>query len=376
MNDQRLQDNEARASQHTLYRLDSNNSTSSIFEEVEMAHEEVYLPIRALPIAHADRFQLYAGPVAESLPTSVSAFSHRRQRADSTTSFTYYDEEPDEDAYSENSDEIDIGSERRAYSRRQSVGSDLDDADFAVIDDEDSADQQYTASDEDYLLRRRSSTQSRQSVRARLLRRDSAATAGSARLGGRTSQKIHMANEDLTIAIAGFSTSYVGFALYIFLCLVTGGIAYLVLRWIPRWYVAILGRATTLQNCGWVVVENQWGELAILTVESQEYGRPVSSVFGASEKLLSYGLDDENDPLLDVLRILEYRYVRFFYHPIKDKFLLSAGWKDPDWTDVRLVRSGLDSDEKTMREQIFGSNLIDIEQKSVGQLLVDEVRAN
>lgn len=182
-----------------------------------------------------------------------------------------------------------------------------------------------------------------------------------------------MANEDLTIAIAGFSTSYWGFAAYFLLCLITGGIAFLVLRWLPRWYVAILGRATALQRCDWVVIENQWGELAIVDVRSQDYGRPVSSVFGASEKLLSYGLDDENDPLLEDLRTLEYRYVRFFYHPIKDKFILSLGWKDPDWTDVRLVRSGLDSDEKTMREQIFGSNLIDIEQKSASKLLVDEV---
>lgn len=185
-----------------------------------------------------------------------------------------------------------------------------------------------------------------------------------------------MANEDLTIAIAGFSTSYWGFAAYFLLCFMTGGIAFLVLRWLPRWYVAILGRATALQSCDWVVIENQWGELAIIAVRSQDYGRPVSSVFGASEKLLSYGLDDENDPLLENLRILEYRYVRFFYHPIKDRFILSSGWKDPDWTDVRLVRSGLDSDEKMIREQIFGSNLIDIEQKSASKLLVDEVSRN
>ena len=51
-----------------LYRLNSNQSASSIFEDVEMAQDE-----------------LYAGPMAESLPTSVSAFAHRQARADSTT---------------------------------------------------------------------------------------------------------------------------------------------------------------------------------------------------------------------------------------------------------------------------------------------------
>ncbi|ATY66433.1 ATPase type 13A2 [Cordyceps militaris] len=356
MSDHLRQGEDLRPSQPTLYRLNSNQSMSSIFEEVEMAHEE-----------------LYSGPVAESLPTSVSAFSHRRHRANSTTSFTYHEEVPNEDVYSENSNEPGQESDLDQYSRSHSIGSDIDDVDLAVVDDEDSADHQYIISDDDYLLRRRSSTHSRLSVHAHLLRRDSTATGGSARQCGRTSQKVYMTNEDLTIAIAGFSTSYWGYASYIFLCIVTGGIAFLVLRWIPRWYVAVLGTATALQSCDWVIIENQWGELTILDVKSQDYGRPVSSVFGASEKLLSYGLDDENDPLLDDLRTLEYRYVRFFYHPIKDRFILSSGWKDPDWTDVRLVRAGLDSDEKMMREQIFGPNLIDIEQKSATQLLVDEV---
>lgn len=41
MNDRRPQDEEARASQPALYKLNSNQSMSSIFEEVEMAHEEV-----------------------------------------------------------------------------------------------------------------------------------------------------------------------------------------------------------------------------------------------------------------------------------------------------------------------------------------------
>lgn len=182
-----------------------------------------------------------------------------------------------------------------------------------------------------------------------------------------------MVNEDLTIAIAGFRTSQLGFALYLVLCIFSGGLGYLLFRWLPRWYVAILGQPYPLRECDWVVIENQWGELVIVPVQNRPYGRPVSTVFGLHEKMFSHGLDDEDDPLIDDLRMLDYRYVRFWFHPLKDKFVLAHGWKDPDWTDVRLVRSGLDSDEKTIRETVFGSNLIDIEQKSVGQLLVDEV---
>lgn len=49
------------------------------------------------------------------------------------------------------------------------------------------------------------------------------------------------------------------------------------------------------------------------------------------------------------------------------------GWKDPSWTNAKVMRSGLDADERDSREQIFGSNAIEIEQKTIPQLLVDEV---
>ena len=38
------------------------------------------------------------------------------------------------------------------------------------------------------------------------------------------------------------------------------------------------------------------------------------------------------------------------------------------------MRGGIDGDEKEKRELVFGKNLIDIEQKTITQLLVDEVQ--
>ncbi|TWU77492.1 hypothetical protein ED733_007130 [Metarhizium rileyi] len=335
----------------TLYRLNSNQSSSSLFEDVEMAHDE-----------------LYSGPVAESLPSSVSTFSHRRVRAGSTASFTYY-EEPE---IPEGEEEPDIFTDLSGNFVRRSL-SDLGDLEFGIDDEEDSADREYLATHDDYMLRRHSSAQSRDSVSASLLRRDSTATAASARAEGRTNQKIYMANEDLTIVVAGFQTSRAGSLIYSAMCFLTLGMVFLLLRWIPRWYISLVGRPSPLRNCDWVVVENQWSELSILRITTQEYGRPVSSVFGVPEKPFLHSLDDDYDPLIDHLRSLDYRYVRLYFHPIKDKFVMSTGWKDPEWTDVRLVRCGLDSDDKSLREAIFGNNLIDIEQKTIGQLLVDEV---
>lgn len=185
--------------------------------------------------------QLFSGPIAESLPTSVSAFSHRRPRADSTTSFTYYQDEPEP-------------SSTPFDGERQSI-SDVGDFTFGDEDESDADVENGDAVDDYMLHHRRSSTHSRSSVHDRLLRRDSATTSKSLTGDGRLSQKVYMVNEDLTIAIAGFRTSRLGFAVYALLCVCTLGLAWLLLRWFPRWQVRLLGRPCTLAECDWVVVE-------------------------------------------------------------------------------------------------------------------------
>ena len=76
--------------------------------------------------------------------------------------------------------------------------------------------------------------------------------------------------------------------------------------------------------------------------------------------------------MIPYLRFLDYRYIRFVFHPLKDKFVLNNNFKDPTWKEVRSIRSGLDSDERHKRGQVFGKNLINIEQKTIPQLLFDE----
>ena len=104
--------------------------------------------------------------MAESLPTSLSAFAHRRPRAESVTSFTYYQDE----------DEPSPGFDR--YDERSMADSD----EFRFgEDDESSSNLEDNTAGDDYALHRRPSIQSRSSVNARLLRRDSGATVGSSR---------------------------------------------------------------------------------------------------------------------------------------------------------------------------------------------------
>lgn len=223
-----------------LYRQSTNQSSSTLHDDVGMAQDE-----------------LYSGPMAESLPTSVSAFSHRRRRADSTASFTYYDENEDGDPEHGGDDGDDYGS-AVFYA---DDAADIDNMPFGVQDepaDEESssgAEAENSNAHDNYAMHRRSSTLSRSSVHARLLRTESGASGASGFEKGRVSQKLHMANEDLTIVIAGFRTRTLGYMVYLALCAATAGLGYLVLRWLPRWRVKLMGQPSPLRECQWVVLE-------------------------------------------------------------------------------------------------------------------------
>lgn len=174
--------------------------------------------------------------MSESVPTSISAMSHRRSRADSTASFTYYPDEPD---------------------NQQGVQQWSDED--AVVDDEvfdDYGEDPNLEAADSNALHRISSVISRNSVHDRLLRSDSARTENSAfGRGGRTSQKIYIVTEDLTIVVAGFKTSAPGFILYTAICVLTAGLGWLLLRWLPRWHVRLIGSPCPLRECTWVVIE-------------------------------------------------------------------------------------------------------------------------
>ena len=187
-------------------------------------------------------------------------------------------------------------------------------------------------------------------------------------------QRIYIATEDLIVVFAGFRTSRPRFLLYLALCIVSLGLAYLLLRWLPSWKVRLIGTSRPLKDCDWIVVENQWGEFSTFNVPSQPYGHSFSTVFGSAEKDCSWANDeDDDDPTMETLRYLDYRCIRFIYHPIKDKFVMSGNFKDSAWTDIRAMKDGLDSEDRMKREQVFGPNLIDIDQKSMSQLLFEEV---
>ena len=317
--------------------------------------------------------------MSESVPSSVTGFAHRRPRADSISSFTYFQEDQESPEWSDDQAIFDEEEGETEFSRRaeENLGDDLESSLTSPIRRQSSAFSRISA--ENPLLSRHDSTRTDISGRGR---------------GTRSSQKIYVMTEDLTIVVAGFTTQPFGFFLYLCCCILTLGVGYLVLRWLPRWRVRLTASPRPLRECDWVVVEvrtlsrqrkskttakfgqNQWGEFAVQSVVKVPYGHAASTIFGMSDKK-GYPLDyeEDDDPLLMHLRFLDYRYIRFCFHPLKDKFVPCSEWKDPNWTDIKSIRAGLDSDERHRREQVFGKNEIDIEEKSIPQLLVDEVSA-
>ena len=177
--------------------------------------------------------------MSESVPSSTTGFAHRRGRADSTTSFTYFEEHEESSGSSqwlEDEAVVDHSDEEEDYAER--VHGDLESGTNSPI-------------------RRRSSGFSRYSAKDPLLKRnDSSATNASGFIrGGRSTQKIYIINEDLTIVLAGFVTSYVGFFVYVLLCFVSLGLGYLLFRWLPRWKVRLIGSSRPLKECSWIVIE-------------------------------------------------------------------------------------------------------------------------
>lgn len=351
--------------------MTDESDSASFVSEVEMATDEVIVFQLTLP-ADANLLQVFAGPMSESIPSSITGFAHRRGRSDSITSFTYFQEDneapdwPQEEAVADDSDEDGV----------------LD-----HIDDQDLEAGSFLPK------QRKPSGMSQYAADQPLLRR-SDSTKGDTRThdeGGNFSQKLYIITEDLTIVIAAFTTSTLGFTVYMTICICTLGVAYLLLRWMPRWYIKIVGSPTPLKACSWVVIEvsswggpqkantwaksgqNQWGEFTVHDVSTEEYGHPLSTVFGFPPKETLNGYHDDDDPILDTLKILDYRYMRLLFHPLEDKFVVNNNWADPQWTDIKALREGLDSEERDIRDQVFGKNVLEIHQKSIAQLLVDEV---
>lgn len=191
----------------------------------------------------------------------------------------------------------------------------------------------------------------------------------------RMKQGYYIAEEDMRIVAAGYCKVQWRIFAYYVLCCITFGLGYILLSWFPRFRLRLIARESTLGSCDSVVVENQWGELEIVDVHCELYGQNLSTIFNVDppERHPSERDYVDEDPLVPVLRLLNYRYIRFIYNPVKDMFMTNSDWKNYSWGSRATAEEGLDSETQAHREQVFGKNSLEIRQPSIFRLLHDEV---
>src|SRR5690606_29189402 len=119
--------------------------------------------------------------------------------------------------------------------------------------------------------------------------------------------------EDMRIVVGGHTTNHLWRLLSYAAAVPTLGIGWLLLQWIPKWRIQLLGNRRRLHDADWLAVENQWGQLEEIPIKSVRYDKPLSTVFGQVEKVPNpvYDMDEDNDPILHHIRYFDYRYIRF-----------------------------------------------------------------
>lgn len=191
-------------------------------------------------------------------------------------------------------------------------------------------------------------------------------------------QRFYLAEEDLVIGIAGYSYTLWKSILYYFVCISTLGFGYLILRWFPKYRINLMGNKTPLGKADWCVIENEYGELAIVQVEKQRLHEKLSSFLSNNEALNTTEADmelhdKEVDPVVPSMLSFTYRYIKFFYNPVEDIYRTNSNWYDVYWLNVKNTKDGVSQSVQDQRLKIFDKNDIKIEEKSTIQLLSDEV---
>lgn len=191
-------------------------------------------------------------------------------------------------------------------------------------------------------------------------------------------QRYYLAEEDIVIGIAGYQSCWWKVLTYYFICVFTFGIGYLVLRWLPRYRINLKGTPCPLGKAEWVVIENEYGELTIKDISKTRFGGRLSHFMTLATK--SESEDDfqmeevkESNPFVPFILYFDYRYINFFYNPVEDIYRTNSTWYDLHWLNVKNLRDGTSQTIQEQRSAIFGRNNIDIEEKSIVQLLLDEV---
>ncbi|KAJ7497400.1 hypothetical protein FB451DRAFT_1211342 [Mycena latifolia] len=196
-------------------------------------------------------------------------------------------------------------------------------------------------------------------------------------------QTIYIPDEDNTIRFVGYETIWWRNWLWRLGCIITLGALGLLGHWFPQLWLRWVAHEKAFQDAvdGFVVVESAYRDITLFRILTLNYPYPISTVFPPSSvadalepsRSSSSSVNNQQPDTLGSLTIVDYRYSRFALDPRTGLFNMIRGWRDPSWTGVQFVQSGIQAPVRQQRLSLFGKNEVDIEGKSTISLLVDEV---
>lgn len=140
-------------------------------------------------------------------------------------------------------------------------------------------------------------------------------------------------DDDLTLYTSGRKSTGLRSAIYIILCVITGGIYYLICRWNTTIEMKTKTFPCSLADADYICIKNQWGEISLNRITKIDFGMKASMIFPRSFT----EVDASQDIILDHLRFYEYRYFKFFFNPNTGMFEPNYAWVDSNWTSVSRV---------------------------------------
>lgn len=194
-------------------------------------------------------------------------------------------------------------------------------------------------------------------------------------------QRYYLAEEDIVIGIAGYQNNIFKLIAYYLLCILTLGMGYLILRWLPRYRINLIGDKVPLGKATWCIIENEYGELTIVDIDRTKFNERLSAFLNIDsdgDRHTEHGLPNEvkrevHDPVISHIHSFTYRYLRFYYNPVEDIFKTNNNWYDKNWLSGSKITDGLSQAMVEDRTMIFGLNSIEIDDKPYTALLLEEV---
>ncbi|EGG03284.1 uncharacterized protein MELLADRAFT_22371, partial [Melampsora larici-populina 98AG31] len=227
-----------------------------------------------------------------------------------------------------------------------------------------------------------------------------------------TRQSVYFVDEDMQINFFGWGLVFWKAALWKLGCIFSFGILWLIGRWKVAWMLKSRGKETSFSEASHLVINTNGGDGHIVRLETLTFNDPLPlvTVFppslrtppacreqattvpslcksggGASKTTSprmstvtlaqSCGSSSTSPETVQLTQIkyFDYRYHRFFLHPITMQFRMARDWQDPCWlTSLSNLAKGLDYKDSTSRRQLFSENVMEVKGKTTAQLLVDE----